>query len=147
MRIFCEHGFFTFEEQRSGELSDFMRLFDGPTIVRAGNLFTFETLEDAPEYSIEGNAYLGATATATFAGRPAEVMRANGLIYDFSDDTVKPITSVTQSVELLTTSNVFLAAGLIIPGSVRTDGLRVTDYSAFYLFDSHKFKYSEVTFD
>ena len=43
--------------------------------------------------------------------------------------------------------NYFLSPGLIKPGSVTDDGSRVTDYAAWFLFDSMKFKYSEITYE
>lgn len=146
MRIDCEHGYFTFEEHRGGEISEFMSHFESLPIVRRGSIFTFEFLEDAPDYAIEGNPYLGVTATVSLSGTPGEIMRANGLVYDFITGTVKTIESITQSIELNQSSNYWVLPGLIKPGSVRDDGMRVTDYSAFYLFDSAKFKYSEVIF-
>lgn len=144
MKINCQHGYFTFEESRPGDISRFMSLFAGLSIVSIGNRFTFEDLADAPEYSIAGKTYLGAIATATFTGTPGEIMRENKLIYDFDLGTLRPIASIVKKIKLSTASNYFLTPGLIMPGSLTDDGTRVTDYSAWYLFDSGKFKYSEV---
>ena len=147
MRIRCLHGFFIFDEDAAGEISRFMQIFsDLPSIVPDPLYgFTFETLANAPTHVIAGNNYLGAPATVTYEGKPWEIMRANSLIYNYQTDTVGLIATVTKRLELVTAAHFFLSPGLIMPGTVTDDGERVTDYSARYLFDSGKFKYSEVT--
>ncbi len=145
MKVNCLHGYFIFEETQSGQVSDFMSLF-GLSLVRKDNYFIFEDLEDAPDYSIEGEDYLGATATVTYAGTPWEVMRANGLVYNFSTGLVVPLLSITKMVQISSAGNFLIASGLILPGAVTDDGSRVTDYSAFFIKDGLRFKYSEVTY-
>jgi hypothetical protein len=144
LKIRCLHGYFIFEETRSGEVSEFASLFK-IDLVAKNNYFTFETLKDAPKYSLAGGTYLGAAALKTFEGEPWEVMKENSLVYDFLNDELKQISSVTQRIELSTAANYYLANGLILPGSLMDGGSRVMDYSARYLFDSNKFRYSEVT--
>lgn len=124
-----------------------MSLFSGLQIYSNGDHFTFEKLLGAPEYSIAGKTYIGATAIKTFSGKPEEIFRENKLIYDFQKDAVAPIASTTQTVKIYESGNIFLSPGLILPGSFTDGGGRVTDYSAWFLFDSQKFKYSELTID
>lgn len=145
MQIRCIHGYFIFREQRAGEISDFMSLFEGLELVAKDDYFTFAALVDAPSHSIEGGEVLGVTAIKTFEGKPWEVMRENELVYNFNSGLVVPIDTITRRVELVKAPNYFLSPGLILPGSVTDDGSRVTDYAAWYLFDTNKFKYSEVT--
>lgn len=147
MKIDCLHGYFKFYESRSGDVSRFMSLFSGLSIFKFEDHFTFEALLDAPEYSIVGNQYLGATATKTFAGKPWEIFKANGLVYDFNKGSVQPILSTTQVVKIYESGNTFISQGLILPGSFTDEGSRVTDYSAWFSFDTLKFKYSELTLD
>lgn len=129
-----------------GEVSNFMSITE-LALVRRGDFFTFEKLVDAPEYSIAGNTYLGALATETYAGEPHEIMRANGLIYNFDSDALEPLLLVTQLVELKRCSNYYLSPGLILPGSITVDGSRVTDYLAWFSQATMQFKYSEVTLE
>lgn len=117
----------------------------GVTLRAVDDYFTFSDLVGAPDYSVAGNEYLGATATKTCAGRPWDVMRLNGLVYDFKKSLVVPILSITQFVSLSGAENYFVSSGMILPGSVMDDGSRVTDYSAWFNFDIMKFKYSSVT--
>lgn len=147
MKIDCLHGYFKFYETRSGDVSRFMSLFAGLSIFKFEDHFTFEALLDAPDYSIAGNQYLGATATKTFSGKPWEIFKENGLVYDFNKGSVQPILSTTQVVKIYESGNTFISQGLILPGSFTDEGSRVTDYSAWFLFDSLKFKYSELTLD
>lgn len=146
MQIRCDHGYFFFRESKVGQISAFMSIF-GLDLVAKDDYYTFETLFDSDDFSIKGSEYLGSVATVTYAGRPWEVMRENGLVYDFTQDLVVPIETIVTTVEISEAANYFLSPGLILPGSVRDDGSRVTDYSAWYLFDSAKFKYSEVNFE
>lgn len=145
MKIDCLHGYFKFTESRIGELSDFASLFT-LDLSSQDDYFTFTPLVNAPKFSIEGGFYLGAIATKTFEGEPWEVMRENKLVFNFSTGKVVPIASITQRPQTGKAANYYFSDGLLLPGSVRDDGLRVTDYSAGYLFGSIKFKYSEVKY-
>ncbi len=144
MRVNCLHGYFIFKETYAGEVSEFMALTK-MDLSLVDDYFTFSDLVDAKNYSVAGNPYLSGTATKTCEGRPWQVMRKNGLVYDFKASAVVPIIGVTQFIELQGTENYFLSGGLILPGSVMNDGSRVTDYSAWFNFDLMKFKYSDVT--
>jgi hypothetical protein len=141
MRIECIHGYFKFFETKVGQMSTFMRLFEFE-LERSGDHFTFSDLVDAPDYSLKGGTFLGCPTTETFEGNPWEVMRENGIVYNFLTGTVVPIATILQSVKVQAAENFYVASGIILPGSVRDDGTRVTDYSAFFL--NPQFKYSEV---
>lgn len=145
MQIKCVHGYFFFREDGPGEVSQFMSLFAGLEIVQVGDYFTFADLEDAPSHSIEGGEYLTAVATETCEGSPWDVMRENKLVYNFLTGLVVPIATITQRVELSPAGYTLLSPGLILPGSIMDDGSRVTDYAAWYLFGSGRFKYSGVS--
>lgn len=146
MQIRCDHGYFRFRERKPGQLSDFMSLF-GLDLVAVGDYYTFDTLSEAPNFSIAGSDYLEEPAIVNFQGKPWEVMRANSFIYDFTADEIYNIDLVTTLLTIDQAANYFLSPGLILPGSLKSDGTRVTDYSAWYLFDSQKFKYSEILYE
>lgn len=145
MRINCRHGFFTFDELKAGQVSDFMSLY-GFTIARTDRWFTFASLKDAPLYAIQGTTYLNAPVTKTFEGEPWEIMKENGLVYDFSMDLTRPITSVAAVVEIGRAANYFVSPGLIIPGSMTKDAKKVSGYTCWFSFDTSRFRYSEVTY-
>jgi hypothetical protein len=144
VKLNCVHGFFYIEETSPGEIARFCTLFEGLEIVPYLDRFTFADLVDAPNYSIAGAPYLTLTATATIADEPGEVMRANGIIYDFSSGLFKPLSSVTMKASIDEGSNYYLSPGLILPGSLTDGGSRVTDYAAWYLFSESQFKYSSI---
>lgn len=145
MNLKCIHGYFIITETRIGQVSDFMARF-GFSLVRKHDYYTFETIADAPEYSIQLKPYLNLPATKTFEGKPWEVFEENGFVYNFSLDILQPIISVTQLTTVNQAGSKFLSPGLILPGSVTADGKRVKDYSAWYSRDNMTFKYSEVEY-
>lgn len=147
VKIECDHGFFRFYETSQGEIARFLNIFSGFSLQRSTDHFIFKALADAETYSIAGMEYLGNVATETLEGKPWEIMRANGLVYDFSKDLVVPIASVTLRTKLIQASKYFSSPGLILPGSVTDGGSRVTEYVAWYSFKDASFRYSEVNLE
>lgn len=146
MKISCRHGYFIFEETKVGQISDFIS-WSGLTIVPLPNgTYTFKALENAPRYSLEGKALLDFIALKTFEGEPWEVFEANGVVYDFGKGVVAPILSVTTVTTIRTAGNRFVSPGLILPGSLTAEGLRVKDYAAFFSRDRLTFLYTDVTY-
>ncbi len=144
MRIECIHGYFKLYERDPGDFSRFMSTFD-VEISRSDDHFTFDGLLDAPDYSLPGGTFLDAPTTEVFEGNPWDVMRANELVYDFITGLVVPIATVTKRAALTSSGKFFMANGMLMPGSIRDDGSRVTDYSAHFSFYMLTFQYSEVT--
>lgn len=145
MKIKCLHGFFIFEETSVGQASDFISL-TGLDLVPWENHFTFSFLENAPSYSIEGKDLLGFTATKTYAGKPWEVFKANGVIYDFNAGILKPISTITQKAPVTVAGNALYSPGLILPGSLTDESLRVMNYAAWYSRQRQRYLYSEVSY-
>lgn len=145
MTIKCLHGYFKIFETTEGQVSDFMSLYN-LSIVPKDDFFTFSALQDAPEHSIKGKTILGVTATKTFEGKPWEVFKENNIVYDFNDGTVKLKNSVTQQIEIKKSSNFWISNGLILPGSLTLDGLRVQDYTVYTYKGNNRWYYSEVNF-
>lgn len=134
-----------FEETAVGELSDFVSIY-GLSLVRKDHYFTFSTLQDAPDFSIKGADLLGVTATKTFSGSPWEVFEQNGVVYDFENDELIPISSVTDQISLDQLGSYLVSPGLILPGSLTDRGMRVKDYAAWFSVGLGYLKYSEVQF-
>lgn len=142
MKIECIHGYFKFTESRAGDVSSFVSRY-GLEIVREGDHFTFAGLAGAPDYSLPGGEFLGCATTECFEGEPWEVMRANGLVYDFNSGEVVKIETIIQVAKIQASGKFYVSQGMILPGSLTEDGERVTDYAAF--FDNLSFRYSEVS--
>ncbi len=145
MRIKCLHGYFIFKETRVGQISDFIR-YSGLSLVPKLDYFTFETLEPCPEYTLSCKDFLGAAATKTVEGKPWELFKENGVVYDFTKDILVPILSVAKVTEIRPAGEKLLSPGLILPGSVTVDGDRVMNYSAWFSMTRLSFQYSEVTY-
>lgn len=145
MKVRCTHGFFEFEESSAGEVSDFASL-TGLAFVRRENVFTFAELEAMPSYSIEGGPLLNATATETHEGTPAQVLEANGLVYDPNRGLLIPIDSVTDIVNVQAAGKVYVCDGLILPGSRTRAGDQISGYAGWFNRKAMRFQYSEVTF-
>ena len=145
MRIQCKHGFFIFRESKVGEISDFMSL-TGLSLAPREDYYTFETLQNAPDYSLIGKPLVGgAVAIKTFQGAPWEVFEANGLVYDFTLDLVVPIATIIAKTKVKLAGNYFVSPGLILPGSLTDEG-RVKDYAAWYLNTRASWLYSGVEY-
>lgn len=145
MRIVCRHGYFTFQELRVGQISDFMSRY-GLDLVSKGNEFTFADLESAPKYSLKNKQLMGNVALFNFEGEPWQVFEKNKLVYDFDSGLVVPISSITEVITIDEVGNKFISPGLIKPGSTTDGGQRVRDYSAWFSRDTLTFLYSEVAY-
>lgn len=143
MKVDCIHGYFIFNETKSGQISNFMS-YTGLSLVKKDTYYTFEFLEDAKNYSLAGLPYLGVTAIETFEGNIWDVFEANQIVYDFTMGIVKPILSVVQKTSISLAGNRFIANGLILPGSITDDGKRVKGYSAWYSREVRQWKYTAV---
>jgi hypothetical protein len=143
MRISCLHGFFRFYEDYPGECSEFADLY-GFDLVFENDYFTFETLSDADDYSIVGKTFCGAIATKNYAGLPWEIMRENSLVYNFNLDQVVPIATITTIAKILFAGSSYSFDGLVMPGSLLSDGSRIKDYSARFSLYLSKYNYSWV---
>lgn len=115
MKLDCIHGYFIFNETKSGQISDFMSL-TGLTLVKKDTYYTFEFLQDAKKHSLAGLPYLGIPAITTFEGNIWDVFEANEFVYDFTLDLVRPILSVVQKTKISLAGNRFVSNGLILPG-------------------------------
>jgi|SRR5665213_1249903 len=143
LKIQCVSGFFIIRDEATWEIPRFISMV-GLQLVSFRDFWTFPFLVTAEDYSLKGKQYLGVTATKTFEGEPWDIMAENGLVYDFGAGLVKPISTITQHLYIKDAGQFYVSNGLLVPGSLRDDGKRVTDYSARFLWDSNSFRYSEV---
>lgn len=143
--IQSRHGYFRFNETDPGELARFSSVYD-LDLVSLSDYYTFSFLEEAKRYSLIGKDYLGLPATALFEGEPWEVMEKNGFIYDLELDLLKPVISVSTTIELQAAELYYISKSLIQPGSLLKSGQRVVDYTAMFDWKIANFKYTEIGF-
>ena len=134
-----------FEETAVGQVSDYMSM-TGVSLVPKDNYYTFESLLDAPTYSLKGKPIGSVPALKTFEGKPWEVFKENQIIYDFTIDQIRLISSVTKTTSVRTAGNRFVSPGLILPGTLTEGGMRVKDYAAWYSRQTQIWLYSEISY-
>lgn len=88
MKVICEHGYYKFFPEGSGEIAQFENTFNRK-LVAVGNYYTFEKLAKLENYSIEGQDYGGIIAKKNYAGRVEDVFYENQLKYNIQDDTIE----------------------------------------------------------
>lgn len=145
MWIDCRHGFFTFEEERSGECNEFSRLY-GFDLVPFRDQFTFSELAEAKDYCLVGVPYLNALITKTYEGEPWEIFEENNLVFDFTKGLVLPKLSVVQQLDVNQAEFYFFSSGLLLPGSRRGVSEQVLGYQGRYLWNSNLFTYTGIQY-
>lgn len=146
LKINCLHGFYIFEESEPGQISRFVTLF-GLSLAKWRHAFTFEALAEAPEFAISGQSYLGAAVLNTHAGEPWQIMKANGLIYNFGSGELMQKALIKTIADLDQSGPYFVSSGLILPGSLLKDGRKIHSYNAHFSFNTLRFRYSGVDYD
>lgn len=145
VKIKCRHGFFTFHEEKAGEISKFAYLFD-LDLVPFRDAYTFESLVDAESYSLAGKLYLNLPAIKTFEGEPWEVLEENKFVYGLSLGALIPIETIIDPITVSKSDYYYLQTGLIQPGCL-IGGKRVINYSAWYGWQAYSIKYTEIETD
>lgn len=144
LKIICTHGHYRFEELESGQVSKFCSLFGFSIEQSADGFFTFTDLLNAPDHSIKGADYMGLVAVKTYAGKPWNVFKENGFVYDFIDGKLKKLTDITYKLSLFDAGDYYTSSGLIMAGSFNSTGKRVTDFMGKRIWSAEKFNYSSV---
>ena len=104
MKFNCEHGFYTFYPESMDDQAYF-EFNTGFELVRLGKGLTFDILAQLPDYSIKGQPYGNLTATVNYAGHPADVLRANGFVFDVEKQQLATLDSITSSLKLYEQQN------------------------------------------
>lgn len=146
MRVTCLNGYFIFTEDLLGEIA-FFNSFYSQDLVAKNNYYTFSKLAVAPIYSVAPVPYLGVPTTKTYCGDPWEVMRENGIVYNFTLGLAQPKLSITSTTPLIRTAYGFRTNGLMQPGSFTSDLKRITGYQARVDLDTQGFDYTEIFYD
>ena len=99
MKIFCQHGFYTFEPESMDDQAHF-EANTGYKLVRAGERLTFAPLAELPELSIKGQPFGNLTATVNYCGEPEDILRANGFVFDLHSQKLVELSKAKQALEL-----------------------------------------------
>lgn len=144
MKVKCLHGYFIFTETVPGQVSDFISR-TGLKLTTKDDYYTFEDLENAPEYSIQGKIIMQASiAIKTYEGNPWEVFEENKIVYDFSKGLIVPIASIVNPIKVEAAGNRFISSGLILPGSMTQQNRKIKNYTGWFSRTTYRWLYSEV---
>jgi hypothetical protein len=145
MKITCIHGYFIVKEDEPGDVAKFNSFYT-QDLVQKDWYYTFQAIADCPSESILGKPFLGSVGTATYAGKPWELFEQNGYVYDFINDLIVPIISITAKVDPIRELATFSTGGLIQPGSIVKTWTRIKGFQCQVDCDYFQYEYSELTY-
>lgn len=143
MIVTCLHGYFIFTEDLMGEVA-FFNSFYSQNLVAKNNYYTFSKLALAPIYSVAPLPYLDVPTTKTYCGEPWEVMRENGIVYNFTLGIAQPKSAITATTPITRTKYGYRTNGIIQPGSFSPDLKKITGFQGRIDFDTQSFDYTEI---
>lgn len=142
MRVLCRHGHIAFYPRQATEIARFTQYF-GVELERVRDFYTFPLLAEAPDFSLEGLAYLDVPALATFEGEPWDVMRENGFVYNVDKESiVRKETILTQINSPLVGQFYLPGVPLVQPGSRNASGNQILSYDGEYMIDLNQLRLS-----
>ena len=99
MKIYCEHGFYVFEPESLDDQANF-EAATGYKLLPVGKWLTFAPLTELSTVSIKGQPYGNLTATVNYCGSPADVMRANGFVFDVTNKELVEMDKIKATLDL-----------------------------------------------
>lgn len=146
MRILCRHGHFAFYPRGVSDIARFVNRY-GVSLQRVQDFYTFESIAEAPDYSITGKTYVNLPATETYEGNPWDVMRENGFVYDLSTSLLVPVDAISILINPARTGLYFTSqTPLIQPGSRNIAGDTIMTYDAEFDFSAFMLRVREFQY-
>lgn len=147
MRVLCDHGFYRFYPDDNGSLARFSHLF-AIDLEKERDYYTFSYLKGLKDYSLAGSFYSTGLATKTFEGYPWEIMRANGLVFNFSTGLLVPKIAIINSEKLIPANQFFLCGSrLLQAGSRDQSANQILSYDSDFDFDINKQRIRWVSYE
>lgn len=130
MRIFCENGFYKFFPETALDLPIFERK-NKVSLIEFDGAYSFSAMKVYPRFSILGQLYGSLPALATYAGRYADLFKANGFVYSLALGQVVPKALVALQTVAYTDGSAFMSAGeLPQAGALDKKGYPISGFSA-----------------
>lgn len=130
MRIFCENGFYKFFPETALDLPIFERK-NKVSLVPFDGAYSFSSMTVYPRFSILGQLYGSLPALATYAGRYADIFKANGFVYSLALGQVVPKALVALQTVAYTDGAAFLSASQMPQaGALNKKGYPISGFSA-----------------
>ena len=131
MRIICDYGFYKFYLERAESLEFIKNELGLELVPIADGSYTFTKLRDMASYSIKGDVIGVGVATANYSGNQGDILRANGFVYDFENDEIKPISTITSFADLKVDGERFASQTILQVGQFYGTE-RITCFSGYY---------------
>lgn len=130
MWIFCENGFYKFFPETALDLPIFERK-NKVSLIEFDGAYSFSAMKVYPRFSILGQLYGSLPALATYAGRYADLFKANGFVYSLALGQVVPKALVALQTVAYTDGSAFMSAGeLPQAGALDKKGYPISGFSA-----------------
>lgn len=145
MRIFCKNGYYKFYPQNIGDLKLFIDR-TGFNLKPENDYYTFDTLQKLDNYIFAG-WHLGLSlAVKNYAGDKSELMRINGVTYNYTIDKIVPIVTILGKMRI--DEGAFMSCPFL-PQAHKFIGLlnRVTGFSGFYDWGLNVYKIERLFYD
>lgn len=130
MRIFCENGFYKFFPETALDIPIFERK-NKVSLVPFDGAYSFSSMTVYPRFSILGQLYGSLPAMATYAGRYADIFKANGFVYSLALNQVVPKAIIALQTVAYTDGAAFLSASQMPQaGALNKKGYPISGFSA-----------------
>ena len=130
MRIFCENGFYKFFPETALDIPIFERK-NKVSLVPFDGAYSFSSMTVYPRFSILGQLYGSLPALATYAGRYADIFKANGFVYSLALNQVVPKAIIALQTVAYTDGAAFLSASQMPQaGALNKKGYPISGFSA-----------------
>lgn len=104
MIMSCEHGSYLFVPESMDDQAYF-EANTGYKLVRIAAGLTFPALAELGTLSIQGQPYGNLIARVNYCGTPADVMRANGFVFDLEKQELVTLEAMHKSIVLYPQQN------------------------------------------
>lgn len=140
MKIYCEHGFYTFAPEHQDDQAYF-EAQTGFKLVRLGERLTFSPLTQLGDLCLQGQPYGNLTGKVTCCGTPSDIMRANGWTFDLKAQALVELSALTQLQALYLQLNGAILALETLPQAGAPCGAfgRLLSFAGVARFDSRQF--------
>lgn len=141
MKIYCEHGFYTFAPEHQDDQAYF-ETQTGFKLVRLGERLTFIPLAQLGDLCLQGQPYGNLTGKVNYCGYPADIMRANGWTFDLNAQALIEISAITTQLQplYLQPNGAILALETLPQAGVTSNAFgRLLSFAGVARFNSRQF--------
>lgn len=143
MRIICKNGYYKFFPTDIGGLKFFSEIYG--SLKPEKDYFTFDALQELDNYIFAGWPIGLSIATTNYAGEKSELLKANGLTYNYTTGQIVPIVSIIGEMRI--DNGAYMASPELPQAHKFVAFNRVTGFSSFYDWKLKFFKIERLFYD